>query len=321
MIFFVILLMLVVAVWLGLWLYTPDRSKAVLAAKYGVTEPDFIEISCTRLRVKDLGPRHEGAILLLHGFGASLETWGPWADELSKHYRVISVDLPGFGLTGPVPSGDYSDQHAVDIITALLTNLGVSRVSIIGNSLGGKLAWQIAASCPDLLNCLVLISPDGFASPGFEYGKPSQLPLLMKLLPYSLPRVMLRMNLAVAYAQPQRLTNDILARYEDMMLAPGNRRAMLARMEQVMLMPPEPQLRRISAPTLILWGEQDRMIPYRNASDYLDAIQGSILVALPGLGHVPFEEDPAASLPPVLEFLSTHHRLAPGLSIALTSGL
>lgn len=129
------------------------------------------------------------------------------------------------------------------------------------------------------------------------------------------------MNLAVAYAEPRRLTDDVLDRYQDMMLATGNRRAMLARMQQVMLVPPEPQLRQISAPTLILWGEQDKMISYRNAGDYLGAIAGSVLVALPGLGHVPFEEDPAASLPPVLEFLTTHHQLASTLSTAPTNGL
>lgn len=85
----------------GFWLYTPDKSQAVLVARYGVAATDFVEISGAKLRVKDLGPHHQTAILLLHGFGASLETWAPWADELSQHYRVVSLDLPGFGLTGP----------------------------------------------------------------------------------------------------------------------------------------------------------------------------------------------------------------------------
>ena len=280
-----------------------------------------MEVSDVRLRIKDQGPRHKTAILLLHGFGASLETWAPWAGQLSQHYRVVSVDLPGFGLTGPEPSGNYSDQRTVELIIALLAKLRLASVSIIGNSLGGKIAWQLAASYPNSVVSLVLISPDGFTSPGFEYGKPAKLPFILQLLPYTLPRPMLRMNLAVAYAQPRRLTDNTLERYADMMRATGNRRAMLARMEQVMLVPPEPQLRQISTPVLIMWGVQDKMIPYRNASDYLNAIAGSLLVALPGLGHVPFEEDPAACLPPVLEFLTTHHRLAPTLSIAPTSGL
>ncbi|OYV41944.1 MAG: alpha/beta hydrolase [Acidocella sp. 20-61-6] len=321
MIFFIAAAFIAGLLVVGFWLYTPDLSPTLLAVRYGVAETDFVEVAGVRLRIKDQGPQLETAILLLHGFGASLETWLPWAAEISQRFRVVSVDLPGFGLTGPDPSGDYSDQRTVELMVALLVKLRLSRVSIIGNSLGGKIAWQLAASHPGLVASLVLVSPDGFASPGFEYGKPSKLPWIMKLLPYTLPRAMLRMNLAVAYAQPKRLTHDTLRRYEDMMLAPGNRRAMLARMEQVMLVPPEPQLRRISAPTLILWGEQDKMIPYRNASDYLSAIAGSTLVASPGLGHVPFEEDPAASLPPVLEFLTTHHRLASALSIAPTSGL
>jgi pimeloyl-ACP methyl ester carboxylesterase len=111
------------------------------------------------------------------------------------------------------------------------------------------------------------------------------------------------MNLAVAYADPKRLSDATLTRYQDMMLAPGDRQAMLERMVQVMLVPPGPELAKITAPTLILWGEQDGMIPFSNSADYVRDIPGARLVALPGLGHVPFEEDPAGSLPPVLAFL------------------
>jgi pimeloyl-ACP methyl ester carboxylesterase len=114
---------------------------------------------------------------------------------------------------------------------------------------------------------------------------------------------MLRMNVAIAYADPKKLTEATLTRYEDMMLAPGDRQAILQRTEQVLLEPPGPRLAKISAPTLILWGEQDRMIPFSNSDDYLRDIRGAELVGLPGIGHLPFEEDPAGSLPPVLAFL------------------
>jgi pimeloyl-ACP methyl ester carboxylesterase len=127
---------------------------------------------------------------------------------------------------------------------------------------------------------------------------------MLKLLPYTLPKFMLRANLAVAYADPKRLTNATLTRYWDMMLAPGDRAAMLDRMAQVMLTDPAPTLAKIRAPTLLLWGEQDGMIPFSNAADYLKDIPGAKLVALPGLGHVPFEEAPAQSLPPVMAFLA-----------------
>ncbi len=296
-----LLLAVVIVVGLGVWLYTPDRPFAALQAKYG---GEYVEAAGIRLRVKDTGPRGAPVVILLHGFGASLDTWDPWAEALSQNYRVIRFDLPGFGLTGPDPSGDYTDQRTVLVLAALMDNIGVPRASLIGNSLGGKIAWNFAVAYPDRVEKLILISPDGFASPGFEYGKKPDLPRILRLLPYVMPRPMLRMNLAVAYADKAKLTNATLTRYDDMMRAPGDRTAMLARMQQVMLQNPESLLRRIQAPTLILWGEQDGMIPFSNAADYVRDIPHAKLVALPALGHVPFEEAPAQSLPPVEAFLA-----------------
>jgi len=301
-----VFLPLLVVVLFGLvwWLYTPDRSAAWLAARYVKPDDHFIDVLGARLRVRISGPADAQAVILLHGFGSSLETWEPWAAVLDRQYRVIRFDLPGFGLTGPDPSGNYTDRRAVLILAALMDQLGIQKADLIGNSLGGKIAWNFAAAYPERVNRLVLISPDGFASPGFEYGVKPKLPAIMRLLPYTLPRFMLRMNVAIAYANPKKLSDATLTRYQDMMLAPGDRRAILERTQQVFLEPPEPRLAKISAPTLILWGEEDRMIPFSNSADYMRDIPHAQRVALPGLGHVPFEEDPAASLPPVMAFLN-----------------
>jgi pimeloyl-ACP methyl ester carboxylesterase len=300
----VFLLIVVVLAGAGFWLYTPDESAAQLQAKYGVSPADYIEVAGIRLRVKQSGPPNAPVVILLHGFGSSLETWEPWAEKLAVKYRVIRFDLPGFGLTGPDPAGDYTDARTVNILAALMDRLGVQKASLIGNSLGGKIAWNFAVEYPARVDKLVLISPDGFASPGFEYNKKPKLPLLLQLLPYMLPKFLLRMNLAVAYANPAKLSDATLTRYWDMMRAPGDRTAMLARMQQVMLQDPAPLLKQIKAPTLILWGEQDGMIPFSNAADYKRDIPNATLVALPGLGHVPFEEAPDVSLPPVAAFLA-----------------
>jgi pimeloyl-ACP methyl ester carboxylesterase len=182
--------------------------------------------------------------------------------------------------------------------------LSVQRASLIGNSLGGKLAWMFASEHPDRVDKLVLISPDGFASRTFAYHKKLQVPWLADLLPYTLPTVLLRMALAPAYGDEARLTDATVQRYRDMILAPGVRQALLDRTRQVMLEPPGPRLRRIQAPTLLVWGEKDRLIPYTNAGAYLAAIPNCRLVALPDLGHVPMEEAPARSLVPVAAFLA-----------------
>jgi len=300
----ILLIILVILFSAGAWLYTPDKDAALLRKTYDDSATSYISVAGILLRVRDTGPKDAPALILLHGFGASLDTWEPWAVVLSERYRVIRFDLPGFGLTGPDPEQNYADQRAMAILAALMDRLGIQRASLIGNSLGGRIAWNFAAAYPARVDRLVLISPDGFASLGFEYGKKPVLPALLKLLPYTMPRFMLRMNLAVAYADPKRLTCATLTRYDDMMRAPGDRAAMLDRMQQVMLEDPAPVLRTIQAPTLILWGERDKMIPFSNAADYLRDIPHARLAPLPDLGHVPFEEAPAESLPPVLAFLA-----------------
>ena len=158
---------------------------------------------------------------------------------LSDKYRVVRYDLPGFGLTGADPTGDYADRRGMQVLADLMDALSIRRAALIGNSMGGKLAWMFAADRPQRVTKLILVSPDGFASPGFEDGKKTEVPLLVRLLPYTLPTFMVRMNLAPAYGDPAALTDDLLTRYRDMMLAPGVRDAMIARLAQVELQPPE----------------------------------------------------------------------------------
>ncbi len=287
----------------AVWLYTPDTPRRVLEARYLVAPADYLEVAGLRLHLRDTGPRDAPAVVMLHGFGSSLLTWEPWAVVLSADHRVIRYDLPGFGLTGPDPTGDYSDARGERVLLAVLDRLAVARASLIGNSMGGRLAWAFAADHPDRVDRLVLIAPDGFASPGFDYGRKPDVGPLVRMMRYVLPTVLVRMSLAPAYGDPARLTATVVARYRDMMLAPGVRGAILARMEQDTRQDPEARLRRVAAPTLLVWGERDAMIPFANAQDYLRAMPRATLVSFPTLGHVPFEEAPAGSLPPVRRFL------------------
>lgn len=287
----------------GAWLWTPDKSRPELELKYLKSKTDYIDAAGVQLHVRDTGPKSAPAIILLHGFGASLHTWEPWAVALSETFRVIRYDLPGSGLSVPDPTAEYGDTRNVAVLAALMDALAIRKASIIGNSIGGRIAWRFAADSPERVDKLVLISPDGYESPGFEYGKAPAVPVMVKMMRYVLPKSFLRMNLEPAYADPARLTDEAVTRYYDLMLTPGARDAMIARMEQTVLTPPEPYLKRIEAPTLLMWGEKDAMIPITNAADYRKALAQSELVRLPGLGHVPHEEDPDASLPPVKAFL------------------
>ena len=299
--------LLVAALLGGGWLWTPDKPRDELEARYGGEGSEFVNVDGVRLHLRDSAaqaPPDTPTLILLHGFGASLHTWEPWAQALKADWRVIRFDLPGAGLTGPDPGNDYSDERAMRLMVALMEQRGVAHATVIGHSMGGRLAWRFAAAQPQRVDKLVLLAPDGFASPGFEYGKAPDVPWTMHLMNWALPRPLLRMALAPAYADPQHLDDTTVKRYHDLLLAPGVRPALIARMQQLVLQEPRPLLQRIASSTLLMWGDKDQLIPPANAQDYLSALPHARLVLLPGVGHLPQEEAPAASLPPLRAFLA-----------------
>ena len=287
----------------AVWLWTPDRDRAWLEARYLAAPGDLMLVAGVRLHVRDSGPKSAPAVIHLHGFGASLQTWDAWVPGLAEDHRVLRFDLPGSGLSAPDPGADYTDARSVAVLLALMDRLGIARASVVGHSIGGRIAWTFAAEHAQRVDKLVLVAPDGFASPGFEYGKAPEVPATLKLMRHALPRPLLRMSLAPAYADPGVLTDALATRYHDLLLAPGARTALLERMAQTVLVDPRPILQRIKAPTLLLWGDRDAMIPFANSADYLKAIADVRRVAVPGAGHLPQEEAPALSLAAVRAFL------------------
>ena len=116
----------------------------------------------------------------------------------------MRFDIPGAGLSGPDPTGDYSEGRTLDVVGALMDKLSIRKASLLGNSMGGRFAWEFAAAHPDRVDKLILISPDGFKSQGLEYGKRPHVPWTVDLMRYVLPRPLLRMNLKAAYADPSQ---------------------------------------------------------------------------------------------------------------------
>ncbi len=283
---------------------TPDLPRETLEAQYLARPSDMRTVAGTRLHVRDTGPRQGRVVVMIHGTASSLHTWEGWAGRLEDAFRVIRFDLPGSGLSPPDPTGDYSDARSVALLSALMDDLDVPRAALIGNSLGGRIVWTFAAARPDRVERLVLVAPDGFASPPFEYGEAPEIPGIFGLVEYALPKFMLRSNLEVAYADPARLDAATLDRYHDLLRAPGARRALLDRFRQTILTDPVPRLAHLDMPVLLLWGEEDGMIPVSNAADYLAVLPDARAVRLDGLGHVPQEEDPMTSLAPVRAFLA-----------------
>jgi pimeloyl-ACP methyl ester carboxylesterase len=287
----------------------PDRSLDSLVARWALPPSDFVELDGQLVHVRDQGPSSDPLpIVLIHGTSASLHTWEAWASALSSSRRVISFDLPGFGLTGPhadPADHDYSDARYVAFVRALLSRLGVGRAIVGGNSLGGEIAWQLALADPARVAGLVLVDAGGFdfvpeSIPlGFRLAR---IPVLRELLRWVLPRRTIEDSVRDVYGDPAKVTPALVDRYYELTLREGNRVALLRRIDQLAPGPVQ-RLPEIKVPTLILWGGQDHLIPPAWAQAFKKAIPSSRLVVFPGLGHVPQEEDPAATLAALRDWL------------------
>ena len=284
-------------------LWTPDLDRADLERQYARAGSQFVQTPGLRTHVQIEGPVHAPVVLLLHGFGSSLQTWDAWGQGLANEYRMVRLDIAGFGLTGPAEPGDYSDEADVQRLLAVVDQLGLPRMTVVGHSMGGRLAWHFAAAHPQRVDKLVLIAPDGFPDPQAKSDRTYDVPAWMGVARYALPRWMIKKGVASAYADPSRLDDDTARRYQDMLLAPGVRQAVLARMAQTRNRDPLPWLQRLTMPTLLLWGAQDGMIPAENSMDYQRAMPHAQRVVMPDVGHLPHEEQPQRSLQAVRDFL------------------
>ena len=288
----------------GLW--TPDLERAELEKRYVASSPQMLDVDGLKVHYKETGPQAAPALLLMHGFGSSLQAWDDWSLKLEQKYRVIRLDLPGFGLTGASPANDYSEEKDLAILTHFADKLGLEKFSIIGHSMGGKMAWTLAASQPERVQALVLMAPDGFPEAKDIGTKPYEVPAVTGLIKYFLPKYLVRKSIEPAFAEADALSDARVNRYYDMLRAPGVRAAILERSNQTIYTDPVPRLKAIKAPTLLIWGEQDQMIPSTNAKSYASVLSNSTTVQVPKLGHLLQEEQPEKGLTAVMQFLDSH---------------
>jgi len=288
----------------GLW--TPDLERAELEKRYVASSPQMLDVNGLKVHYKETGPQAAPALLLMHGFGSSLQAWDDWSLKLEQKYRVIRLDLPGFGLTGASPANDYSEEKDLAILTHFADKLGLEKFSIIGHSMGGKMAWTLAATQPERVQALVLMAPDGFPEAKDIGTKPYEVPAVMGLIKYFLPKYLVRKSIEPAFAEADALSDARVNRYYDMLRAPGVRAAILERSNQTIYTDPVPRLKAIKAPTLLIWGEQDQMIPSTNAKSYANVLSNSTTVLVPKLGHLLQEEQPEKGLTAVMQFLDSH---------------
>lgn len=289
--------------------WAPERSVDSLKPRWATAPSQFVDVQGMQVHLRDEGPRDDPEpLVLIHGTSASLHTWDGWAQALQGQHRVIRMDLPGFGLTGPAPDGDYRLTRYADFIAALLDHLGVRRAVLAGNSLGGGVAWRTAVQHPDRVSRLVLVDASGYPlqSTSVPLGfRLAQIGWLQPVMGKLLPRRMIESSVRNVYANPDKVTPELVDRYYELTLRAGNRESLTQRMK---LRETDAQaaglIKTIGQPTLILWGAQDRLIPEPSGQRFHRDITASQYVVLDGLGHVPQEEDPARSVAQVQKFLA-----------------
>ncbi|MFV3127721.1 alpha/beta fold hydrolase [Niveispirillum sp. KHB5.9] len=287
------------------WAWTPDLSRAAAEARFARAPTDFVEVDGVRFHVRQEGPDGAPAVVMIHGNASMLQSWDGWAADLSKDHRVIRYDLAGHGLTGPDPAGIYGPERDAVQLKALLDALKVDKAVLAGNSLGGQIAWHFAAANPDRVEKLVLVAPGGYPLPGLGFEQKVVLPDAAKMLPYSLKPDVLKARIGGLYGDPARFTPQMLDTYYHSWLSPGVRPAQLARASAYLLHDPTSMLATIQAPTLLLWGEKDRLVAFATTPQkFQAAMPNTKLVSFPDLGHMPQEEDPAATVAAVREFLA-----------------
>lgn len=299
-----------------LLLRTPDTDPAEMRAKYGGPPSQFVDIGGgVTVHLRDEGPKDAPAIMLLHGSNADLHTWEPWVEALKDRYRVIRFDQVGHGLTGPDPQHDYSRANYVADIGEVADKLGLETFILGGNSMGGKHALAFAAEHPERLAGLLLVDSGGGPmlkrsddkKGGGNIGfKIAQTPGLNLIVEQITPRSLIAQSLEQSVSVKSVASEAAVTRYWELLRYPGNRRATLKRFGFAYEPLTEAEIAAISTPTLILWGEEDRLIPLAAGEWLARTIPNAAFKPYPGIGHLPQEEAVAQTLADLEPWLAKH---------------
>jgi pimeloyl-ACP methyl ester carboxylesterase len=291
---------LVLAVLIGalfLWGYAGDIPANELRAKYANAESEFVDLGDgLTVHLRDEGPKNAPAIILLHGSNASLHTWQQWVDRLGKDYRIIRYDQPGHGLTGPHPKDDYGAKAFTDVVDRVAKNRGLTKFYLGGNSMGGWVTHEYAKAHPEKLLGIILVDAGGApdAQPkslpiGFRIAR---LPVLNQLARVITPRSVVQTSLKQTVSNQAVVTQAEVDEYWELLRYPGNREATGKRFAQYgsRLTPTAVSAATAGIPALILWGEQDSLIPVESVKWFEGKYTRSTSHIYPGIGHLPMEE-------------------------------
>jgi pimeloyl-ACP methyl ester carboxylesterase len=285
-----------------------DRPVKELIPIYANSSSQFMSILGMQVHYRDQGVQSDSVpLILLHGMSSSLNTWDSVVFYLANHRRVISLDLPGFGLTGPSPENTYNFDFYNKFIDSFTRKLQLTKFTLVGNSMGGSIAWNYALFNPAVVDKLVLIDAVGYPKRG-ERGslgfKIASTPVINNILLFTTPKALVRKSLETIYFDQYRVTDAQVERFHDMAIREGNRAAALLIFKGSFGTSQfKGEIKEIKTPTLVLWGEKDNLISVENAYQFNQDIKGSKLEVYPNVGHVPMEEVPERVAKSILDFI------------------
>ncbi len=274
-----------------------DIPVAQLKGKYCTSASRFMPLMGMQVHYRDEGPVNDSVpLVLIHGTSSSLNTWDSLASELNSSIpggkRIIRMDMPGFGLTGPSPANAYSYAYFSAFLDSFLITLQVKACILAGNSLGGGIAWNYTIAHPEKVAKLILVDASGYprknekGSLGFKIAS---IPIINNLLLFVTPKSLVKKSLETVFFDKRFVTAATINRYHDLLLSAGNRKAALS-LFQHPLQQNAAAIKTITAPTLILWGAQDQLISVDNAYLFQKDIKRSTLQVFNNVGHIPMEE-------------------------------
>lgn len=281
---------------------------AELRLEYGLPASQAFEPSPgVRVHYTDEGVRNGRTLVLVHGFAASVHAWRPWAERLSKDYRIVAIDLPGHGLTQTPPNYRATLEGNAQLVEDLVAHLGLERFVLAGNSMGGAVSLDYAMKHPARLQGLVLVAPAGWPS-GREGGPPGAFSLLnsdagrfmLKMLD---PRMIVGGGLKSAYLEEALVTDAVIDRYAELAMGEGHRDVLLTQQSQPVPPWTPESFAAIRTPTLVMVGEKDAIIRPANGKALARAIPNAYLVTYPEGGHLPMEQLPDKTVQHLRAFL------------------
>lgn len=292
----------------------PEVPRETLLTKYGTAPSQFLKLpSGATAHYRDQGNPNGAALLLLHGSNASLHTWEPWAKILGDEFRVLTVDLPGHGLTVAKAGETFTAESMARFVDEFTTAIQLNIFALGGNSIGGRIAGRVAMMFPQKVTKLILIDSAGIIPPdtlpplaGFWIARTPILREFLRLLP---TRPIVERALKASFSDGALVTSEMIDRYWELNRDAGIREANRARFS----MPVEyfrsedryfrANMGKIAVPTLILWGRDDKLIPVSAAKIFKNAIPGAEAIIYDNKGHLLMEDAAGRSAADVRAFM------------------